>query len=178
VFPTVQLALLRATRRAPERFRVVHFSVQRDHVHLVVEAIDRRALTSGLSGLMIRIARYVNELLSRRGPVWADRFHTRALTSPREVRRALVYVLANARKHAAETLPAGIDPYSSALWFDGWQDCSSSSGVPPPFLVRREWRDDALERASAADFAPRTWLCKVGWRRLGRISLTESPARN
>ena len=96
VFPTIQLALLRATRRAAERFRIVHFSVQHNHVHLLVEASDRRALSSGMSGLAIRIACYVNDLLSRHGRFWAERWHERALTTPLEVRRAIVYVLANA----------------------------------------------------------------------------------
>jgi len=99
VFPSVRLALSRATRSAPERFRILQFSVQRDHVHIIVEAIDKRALSSGVRGLAIRIARYVNDLLGRRGTFWADRWHGRALRSPREVRNALVYVLANFRKH-------------------------------------------------------------------------------
>jgi REP element-mobilizing transposase RayT len=73
IFPTIQLALIRATRRDPTRFRIVHFSIQHNHVHLVVEASDRRALSSGVSGLVIRIARYVNELLSRRGRFWSER---------------------------------------------------------------------------------------------------------
>src|SRR3954468_20208267 len=95
VFPTVRLAIARAARRDPETFRVVHYSVQRDHVHLVVEAADARALSSGVRSIAIRIARYVNDLLGRRGSFWADRWHGRALASLREVRAALVYVLAN-----------------------------------------------------------------------------------
>ena len=78
-----------ATQRAPERFRVLHFSVQWDHVHLVVEASDKRALSAGVRGVAIRLARYVNELVMRKGRFWADRWHGRALTSPRQVRQVL-----------------------------------------------------------------------------------------
>ena len=75
LFPVVRLALLRAGRRASTRFRVVHFSVQRDHLHLIVEARDKRALSSGMRSVAIRVARYVNDVLSRRGALWAERWH-------------------------------------------------------------------------------------------------------
>jgi len=93
VFPTLRLAVGRAARRAPERFRVIDFSAQRDHLHLIVEAEDTRTLSSGVRGLAVRIARYVNDLLGRHGSFWGDRWHGRALRTPREVRNVLVYVL-------------------------------------------------------------------------------------
>jgi REP element-mobilizing transposase RayT len=180
VFPSVQLALVRAARRAPDRFRIIHFSVQRDHVHLVVEAESKRALSSGVRGVAIRIARYVNDLLSRRGPLWADRWYGRALTSPREVRDAIVYVLANFRKHARRASRAGIDPYSSSAWFDGFREWRVESGVPPPLaepargvLSEAGRVEDAP--VTCADFAPRTWLATVGWRRLGLVGIAEAP---
>jgi putative transposase len=74
--------------------------VQHDHLHLLVEASSKRELSAGMRSVVIRIARYVNALLGRRGRYWADRWHGRGLRSPREVRNALVYVLANFRKHA------------------------------------------------------------------------------
>jgi REP element-mobilizing transposase RayT len=175
IFPTIRLALTRATRHNPARFRVVHFSVQSNHLHLVVEATDRSALSSGMSGLAIRVARYVNDLLSRRGRFWADRWHGRALKTPREVRNAIVYVLANARKHIRRALPAGVDPYSSALWFDGWREFRADSGVPPPFFETPKWRDHSNDVSTGADFAPRTWLCRTGWRRHGLIAVGEMP---
>jgi REP element-mobilizing transposase RayT len=101
-------------RHAPDRFRIVHYSVQSNHVHLIVEAAERRALTAGIHGLEARLTRYINQLLNRRGPLWADRWHGRALASPSEVRNALVYVLANFRKHASHPMPHGVDPCSSA----------------------------------------------------------------
>jgi len=183
VFPTVRLALVRAARRAPDRFRIVHFSVQRDHVHLVVEAADKRALSSGVRSVAIRIALYVNALLSREGPLWADRWHGRPLASPREVRAAIVYVLANFRKHARRTLRPGLDPYSSAAWFDGFREWHAETGVPPPFAERARWdvarrSAAAVEAGCAADFEPKTWLAERGWRRYGLVGLGESPARD
>lgn len=178
VFPTVRLAIARASRRDPDRFRVVHFAVLRDHVHLVVEAKDARALSGGVRSVAIRIARYVNELLLRRGPLWADRWHGRALGTPREVRNAIVYVLANFRKHARCSLRSGIDPFSSAAWFDGWQQWRVDSGVPPPFAESAPWWRAEFGTSNidpANTFSPRTWLARRGWRRHGLIGLDEAP---
>ena len=103
-------------------FRVVHFSVQENHVHLIVEAEDTKSLSSGVRGLMVRIARRVNRLLRRQGRFWTDRWHGRDLEGPRQVRNALVYVLQNHKKHADT---AALDPLSSAASFDGFCDGSS-----------------------------------------------------
>src|SRR5438552_4229112 len=93
VFPALRRALAAASHGG---FRVLQFGVQDDHLHLIVEADDTRALRRGLA---IRVARAVNRALGRRGAVWQDRYHARALTTPRAVRHALVYVLMNLRKH-------------------------------------------------------------------------------
>lgn len=180
VFPTVRLALGRAARRDTSRFRVLHYSVQHDHVHLVCEAADKRALSSGVRGIAIRVAIYVNDLLLRRGSLWADRWHGRALRTPREVRNAFVYVLANFRKHGhpgdeGVSKRQGIDPYSSAAWFDGFRGWCPASGRPPPFAERLAWR-----RATSDGDVPvapaRSWLARFGWRRHGLIGIDEVPA--
>jgi REP element-mobilizing transposase RayT len=177
VFPTLRIALARANRRAPQRFRIVHFSVQYDHVHLLVEARDKRSLSAGMRSVSIRIARYVNELLGRKGALWADRWFGRALTTPRSVRTALVYVLANFRKHARKPPPSGIDPFSSGGTFDGFrgflparQRTPWALGPPPHFggthaALDHEW----LVRPARTD------LGSVAWRRLGLLRLDEAP---
>jgi REP-associated tyrosine transposase len=91
-FDAVRAALSAASGA---RFRVLHFSAQADHLHLVVEADTPTGLVRGLQGLAIRVARAVNRTLHRSGAVWADRYHARSLSTPREVRNALVYVLNN-----------------------------------------------------------------------------------
>jgi len=92
-------------------FRVLQFSAQQDHVHLVVEADAPARFVRGVQGLMIRVAKAVNRACGRHGRVWGDRYHARRLASPREVRAALVYVLQNFAKHVPSV--RGTDPCSS-----------------------------------------------------------------
>jgi hypothetical protein len=152
LFPVLWRGLARASGR---RFRVVHFSVQANHVHLLVEADEARALARGMQGLGIRLAKAMNRRLSRRGRIWADRYHGRPLRTPREVRHGLVYVLLNGRKHGVSG--TGVDRCSSGAWFEGWRDAKVARGPSP---VAR----------------PRTWLLCVGWRRSGLIGADEVPA--
>src|SRR5262245_28110545 len=116
VFPAVRRGLAAASHRG---FRIIHFSVQNDHIHLLIEAEDGARLSRGMRGLTIRLARAVNRALGRRGAVWGDRYHVRTLATPRAVRHALVYVLMNFKKH--QTAVGEVDPCSSAAWFDGWR---------------------------------------------------------
>ncbi|AKU92048.1 hypothetical protein AKJ08_2435 [Vulgatibacter incomptus] len=116
--------------------RLTTYSVQGNHLHLVVEAQDGQALSRGVQGLCVRIARGLNRLMKRKGKVFADRFHSHVLSTPREVRNAVAYVLGNARIHAlrqGRPAPASADPYSAG------------PGDPTVAL-------------------PRTWLLRVGWR--------------
>jgi len=171
VFPTVCLAIRDATRREPREFRVVHFSVQWDHVHLIVEASDKQALCAGVRSVTIRIARAVNALVSRRGRFWADRWHGRELATPRQVRNALVYVFANFRKHTRSPLAPGVDAFSSAARFDGWRGFVAASELPragPPV-------HDAMDRWVTVARAE-TWLIRVGWRRHGLLRVAEAPS--
>ena len=156
IWPAVRDAIRRSNRAS---FRVVHFSVQSDHLHVIAEADSPAARRRGLWGLAVRTAKAINRRAGRKGPVWSDRYHARSLGSPREVRRAMTYVLLNFCKHLRA--PPGVDPRSSGPWFDGWKE-------PPP--ASKDPRPVAL---------PRTWLGAVGWRRAGGgITFAEAPARN
>jgi putative transposase len=110
VFPVLREAIARAQRG--RAFRICHFSVQSNHVHMLVEAKSREALSRGVQGLAIRLARAINRVLARCGKVWADRYHRHDLATPREVKYGLVYVLQNVKKHQPGF--AGLDPCSSA----------------------------------------------------------------
>jgi REP element-mobilizing transposase RayT len=171
VFPTVRGALSEAAR-ASSGFRVVEFSVQGNHVHLLVEASSAACLSSGMRGLAIRIARRVNQLLFRRGRFWADRWHGRALTSPRAVRNALRYVLGNAKKHGSSHGSA-LDPYSSAPYFCGFKEFA---GVAP-IRSLAHLVPAALDPPRAPPVVPpRTWLLRRGWvQRHGALSIHEAP---
>jgi len=151
----------RSFARACERgsFRLVHYSLQSNHAHLIVEAKDRGALGRGMKAIGSRIARAVNRVFGRSGPVLADRYHVHVLRTPREVRNALAYVLLNARKHAARvgrTIARTfiVDPASSGRWFEGWKRLIGEAGPAPP-----------ADRPVAT---PRSWLLAAGWTRSGR----------
>lgn len=175
---TALAVLWRCFERGRDRFgfRLVQFSVQRDHLHLIAEAPDCRCLARGMQGLAVRVARNLNRSWGRRGTVFADRYHDQVLRTPRQVRAALCYVLNNALHHglrfrwrdatvgaaAMPTTPAGggiVDPCSSARWFDGWRP--PGAGPPPA--------------APPPTVGPRTWLLRHGWRRHGLIGTAEVP---
>jgi len=145
------------SRRLRDQFRIVHFSVQDNHVHMIVEAHDASALSRGVQGIAIRLARRVNRLLGIRGSFWRARFNARELASPRSVRNAIVYVLMNVKKHFPDAPDAYIDPCSSAPWFEGF-----AHGPSPP------------EEAAPVKPAS-TWLASTGWRRHGLIRVDERP---
>jgi REP element-mobilizing transposase RayT len=144
------------------RFRVSHYAIQPDHVHAIVEAASREDLAAGMKSLGARVARAVNRVFGRHGPVLADRYHLHILRSPREVRRAIAYVLCNARRHLAKLgrkppARAVIDPATSGRWFHGWRFATKNASEAP-----------AVAR-------PRTWLLAIGWRRHGLIRPDEVP---
>lgn len=150
-------------RARGQDFRVTHYSIQTDHLHLMVEADGHEALSRGMRSLSIRIALRMNGLLRRpRGRVFAHRHHRHELLTPSEVRHALVYVLNNYRKHGAPLSRSG-DPFSSARWFTGWLHAPALAPDPPT-------RD------------PCTWLLREGWLTVGfgplHIAETPRPTRS
>jgi putative transposase len=171
VFPTVRGAIDAANRRNRGRFQIVHFSVQSNHVHLLVEAQSHRALVEGIRGFNVSLARRINRLLFRRGRLLAERWHGHPLTTPRAVRRALVYVLANARKHGEAA--GALDPLSSAPYFDGFVEFRDGPPVEShPHLIPRFARSRAQPLPVAS-----SWLLRVGWGRHALISIHEAPRR-
>jgi putative transposase len=154
VLKLLKAALARVAALA-EGFQVVHYSVQRDHIHFIAEAVggaDRaeteRRLRRGVAGLAVSLAKRLNGMLRRRGAVWADRHHRRELETPSEVRRALLYVLKNGAHHGVMAADV-LDPFSSAGAHGSW----SAEG---PTRDTEPW----MRRA-------RTWLLRVGWLRAG-----------
>jgi REP element-mobilizing transposase RayT len=148
-FAKVREALEVAKRR--DGFRVVHYSVQGNHVHLIVEGDDRRSLSNGMRALLISLARGLNRLMAVRGSRFEDRYHERVLGSPTQVRNTLKYVLEN---HAHHVRGAVVDEFSSGPWFEHWR-----AGVRMP-------RD--LPCTGPPTSTPESWVLRGGWRRAGR----------
>ena len=140
-----RLALIQgALRDASDRFgmQVVHFSVQGNHLHLIVEAEGRDALSRSMKGLAVRIAIGLNRMIGRRGTVFADRYHAHVLETPREVANTVRYVLNNYRKHSREDLPGGWrDPFASSV--------AEPLRQPKVWLLRIGWTVAAEFRMAA-----------------------------
>ena len=165
LYRAVRTALLATMGRAD--CRIVHISIQGTHIHLLVEADNRIALARGMQAFQISAAKHINAALTadginpRRGTVFPDRYHARIITSRKDARHALAYVLNNWRHHrehrAAYARKWRVDLLSSALHFDGWRDLDVTTiELPPNFQPLPVWE-------------PKTWLLREGWRMYGLI---------
>jgi REP element-mobilizing transposase RayT len=174
LYKAVRDATITAALR--DRFRIVHLSIQRTHVHMLVEAENKRALARGMQGFQISAARNINGALGdkyrrRRGPVFADRYHLTVITSPTQARNAIGYVLSNWRKHREDQqgLPSTwlVDPFSSGIMFPDWKELEGKDVMWPwrdtydPLMVRR----------------PRGWLLSEGWKNAGELSARDVPSK-
>ena len=162
-YPAIRRALERTL--AKTAFRVVHTSIQRNHLHFLIEADHAQALSHGMRSLAISAARAINRVLGRKGRVFAYRYHATAISSPRQMRNALAYVLNNWRRHDEDESSeaahrAALDPYSTAIHFRGWRE--GVFALPAGF--------ESLPSA-----VPETWLLRVGWERHGPISAWSVP---
>jgi REP element-mobilizing transposase RayT len=151
-------------------FRIVEFNLLSNHLHMIVEATGAEALARGMQGFNVRVARGINRVLGRRGSLFTERYHCRALRTPTEVRHAVRYVLLNQRHHLARggARPSAsvLDLYSSAAWFDGWK---------APVRAHEPWQRELLAtpRPTAV---PTVWLLTIGWKRGGLLAFDEAPA--
>ncbi|HLL22801.1 MAG TPA: transposase [Kofleriaceae bacterium] len=172
-------ATLAAARRQIEKnaplCRLVHLSIQGNHVHLLVEAASKDALSRGMQSFQISAAKRLNRTVSevrgkrRVGAVFPDRFHEEIITSPRQARHALSYVLNNWRKHREDTVGVSrswkVDPFSTGALFAGWREREGE------LLL---WPLPATYRPMFV-FLPQTWLLNRGWRKAGDISYRSVP---
>lgn len=156
---------LRSRNGACSAIRIIEYAVQSNHVHLIVETDSPQTLARGMKSLQVRLARRLNRCFGRCGKLFTERYHATIVRSPRQAHHALRYVLLNARHHAAERgvrlAPGWIDPWSSALWFDGWRDPARINRAAP-------WLRD-LDPAVRPTSAPRSWLLTTGWRKHGLL---------
>jgi hypothetical protein len=168
----------RVARRARRRRAKKNIKIRRrkrcvqveNHAHLVCEADDARALSRGMQGLAIRVAKSVNRVLARKGKVFGERYHARSLESPSEVRNAVVYVLNNVRKHETGRLVPRSYP---KRWLDSrWLDrgCTSARHFHGWHGIAHRHPDDTSEVVF-----PRTWLLEKGFLKHGRVRTNEVP---
>ena len=157
-----------------EDFRIIHVSIQRTHVHLLVEAAHKTALSRGMQGFQISAAKLMNaeivvDGVRRRGQVFPDRYHAEIITTPKQARHTLAYVLNNWRKHKEDRAEVArgwmVDPFSTGVLFGGWKELEHSD-----FMWR--WREGYEPMLV---WTPRTWLLREGWRRHGLIRCAEVP---
>ncbi|MBL8897787.1 MAG: transposase, partial [Planctomycetes bacterium] len=144
--------------------RIVQYSIQRDHLHLLVEAEDRTCVARGMNALLSPLARALNKLWGRRGKVFPERYHDEVISTPTQARNALRYVLQNGKKHGV-VAQSSIDLCSGASSFDGWIQRPSIASMSTAPVV--------------ATVAPAsTWLLTTGWRRHGLLDIRELPQTN
>jgi REP element-mobilizing transposase RayT len=153
----VRAAIVAQLHRVKQRnrVRVIHYSIQENHLHLMVEGPDRADLGRQTKVLFSRIAMAVNRVAMRSGKLFVDRHHRHDLTTPTEVRRALVYILFNDRKHLPSAAPK-LDEASSTRWLPATDWLPTAR--PPP---------SAHTSDKPPTTRPETWLARVGWRRSG-----------
>jgi len=159
---------------------VLHYSLQRDHVHLLVEARSKGSLAGGMKSISARLARAVNRVFRRTGTVLDGRYHLRLLRTPREVRSALAYVLLNARRHWVKRFgappPVRYDEASSARWFAGWKTPLGGEAAKGSEESRTPDGPDKPDKPDKPEIAPpRTWLARVGWMRHGLLDPAAVP---
>ena len=147
-------------------FRIVHISIQGNHLHILLEATSKRALSRGMQGLAISCARALNHALGRTGKVFEYRYHATQITTARQARNTLAYILNNWRRHREDlfntaTMKAAIDPYSSGISFAGWAGA-------PRFATPDGYEPLPVSRAT-------TRLLADEWRWHGAIDPFECP---
>jgi REP element-mobilizing transposase RayT len=175
IYAALQKALVTIGKRT--EMRIVHMSLQGTHVHLLVEADGKTALSRGIGAFKISAAKWINRALweragakgkLRKGKVFAERFYCEVIETPRQARNALAYVLNNWRRHRedrGEDESKLVDRFSTGVLFDGWKERAGVGRWPVPV-----WYEPL------SVWAPRTWLLREGWRRYGLISVFERPA--
>jgi len=179
IYQAIREATLTTARR--DDVRIIHLSIQRTHIHLLVEARDKTALASGMQGFQISAAKHLNAALGngrpgprRRGAVFPDRYHAEIITTPRQARHTLRYVMSNWRKHREDLVAPmntwAIDWFSSAAMFPDWTEYGDEEG----FL----WRGPPTYGPLQV-FVPQTWLLREGWKHHGAtISCWDAPSAN
>lgn len=124
--------------------RLTQFSIQHNHIHMIVEAESHQSLSVGMRVLCIRLATRINRVMGRSGPMFPDRFHLHILRSPREVEHAIRYIRDNSRIHArreGRSWRQAVDPCTGGPCVEQFPAENRCLVVEPQtWLLRRAWR--------------------------------------
>lgn len=164
-------------------FRIVHYSAQNDHLHLLVEGSDNRLLSRSMQGLSIRIAKAINREIGRKGKIFADRYRSLVLKTPSEVRRGIECVLKDVMRHnrGKKVFPPGwVDPFSSAVFFFE-PEITREETPRQPQKEDPKWIAEFLRlRAKLGRWEvspPKTALLRAKWRKAGDIDRITIPEK-
>ena len=138
--------LKRAIRNSRSKgLRVIHFSLQSNHIHLIVEATHNAILTKGMRSLTITFSKGV-----ARGRIQIERYHLHVLKTLRETRNAVHYVLFNEQKHFG-LKKAHVNDFSSLGAIRGLRKLAQSASMT--IIVRK------IEEINFLD-APKGWVIR------------------
>jgi REP element-mobilizing transposase RayT len=136
---------LKLLKRAIENARshglkVLHYSFQHNHVHLIIEAMNNQILTRGMRSLTNTMAKGID-----RGRIQIERYHLHILKTRAEIRNATHYVLFNEQKHG-NGICSTISDYSSLLNMPNWRELVQKFVKKRRITIKIErggpWRSD------------------------------------
>lgn len=112
----ILLRLNRAIQLARKQgLKIIHFALEFNHVHLLVEAGNHQILHRGMQALGISLAKGINKMKQKKGAVYKHRYHFRQITCARELKNVIHYILSNCKKHRSSF---SFNSLSSALMLD------------------------------------------------------------
>ncbi len=159
LFNIVKKAILRARLRG---FRINHFAVLKNHIHLIAEGKDKKQMGKAMQAFTLSLAKSINRTCKRKGKVFVDRYHLHILKTPLEVKNALKYVFKNAAKHYS--LENIFDPYSSLIAFKEKERLLGQAGfIIPKILSSFDEIYHHLQSIIHIIDPARSWLLKTGW---------------
>jgi REP element-mobilizing transposase RayT len=91
--------------------KVIQYTLEYDHVHLLVESSDKISLGKGMQSLGISFSKKINKIKKQNGKVFKTRYHFRKLSTPREIKNVLNYILGNGVKHKESS--SIVSPFNS-----------------------------------------------------------------
>ena len=150
-FKLIKSAILKSREKG---LKLIHFTVQSNHLHLLVESKNKQTLAKSMQSFCTSLAKKLNLSLKRRGQVFRDRYHVHILKTPREVVQALKYIFTNWAKHTK--IKNRFDPYSTLVYLNNKARLGLSKILLPDKSICKHLKLGYLSLLSP----PETWLVK------------------